>query len=80
MAEMDRMFAEPAYAPSAYAMNGGIVRGRQAPRKRLSDGPAVGPLPPELSASGHRSERVLSLVIALEALRATPDVLDGPTG
>jgi len=73
---MDRMFAEPASAPSAFVMNGGIVRGRATPRPRLSDGPAVGPVPSQPSASGHRSERVLSLVIALEALRATPGALD----
>ena len=75
---MDRMFAEPVSAHSVIAMTGGIVRSPvdRASRQRLSDGPAVGPVPSELSASGLRSERVLSLVIALEALRATPGVLD----
>jgi len=31
---------------------------------------------PISATSGHRSERVLSLLIALEALRAAPEVLD----
>ncbi len=58
------------------AMGGGVRRvGQPAEGRSPSDGLSSA----TTVASGHRSERVLSLLMALEALRAAPDVL-GPDG
>ena len=86
---MDRISAGPAYAIDADgfdgdALNGGFVReflSEEFLRPSLSHGQAVRPapsLPP--AAFGLRSERVLGLVLALEALRAAPGLLDGTKG
>lgn len=73
---MDRIAAAMMIAIAALVMNGGLIRdvlaedfGR-APVgvAQLSSSTPV--------ASGLRSERVLSLLIALEALRAAPEVLN----
>lgn len=83
--KMDRISAGPAYAIDAtdfdaYALNDGFVRdffSEEVPRPQLSHGQAVRPMPPlPPAAFGLRSERVLSLVLALEALRAAPGLLD----
>ena len=55
-------------------MNGGLIR------QVLAEDSVRATASPALSTSitatsGHRSERVLSLLIALEALRAAPEVL-----
>ena len=57
-------------------MNGGLIR--QVLAEDLAKTAAGAPaLSTTITAtSGHRSERVLSLLIALEALRAAPEVLE----
>lgn len=86
---MDRISAGPAYQIDTAmfdrdALNGGLVRDffpEEAPRSQLSHGQAVRPQPPSSPAAyGLRSERVLGLVLALEALRAAPGLLDGTNG
>ena len=73
---MNRLAVGTVIAIAALAMNGGLVR------DVLGDQP-IRPTPtlssPIPGASGYRSERVLSLVLALEALRAAPEVLSAPT-
>jgi len=55
-------------------MNGGLIRQVLAEDSVRAD--ASPALSTSITAtSGHRSERVLSLLIALEALRAAPEVL-----
>ncbi|MGV3489688.1 MAG: hypothetical protein ACO1OG_00050 [Devosia sp.] len=71
---MDRLASGIVIAIAVLAINGGLMRDVLG-EERIS-------LQPELSssipvASGHRSERVLSLLLALEALRAAPGVLAG---
>ncbi len=72
---MSRIAVGVMIAIAALVMNGGMIR--QVLAEDLSRA-AVG-VPALLTtitaASGHRSERVLSLLIALEALRAAPEVL-----
>ncbi len=76
---MDRLAAAILIALAALAMNGGLVRNAIAadagPQLRL----AV-EAPPSLHSPrpASRSERVMSLLIALEALRASPGLLDTP--
>jgi hypothetical protein len=72
---MHRLASGIVIAIAALAINGSFVR------DALGEEPVR--LQPSLSssspvASGHRSERVLSLVLALEALRAAPAVLAAP--
>jgi hypothetical protein len=73
---MNRLAAGTAIALAALAIDGSLLREVVAAE--------TGKLPAALSsstpaASGHRSERVLSLILALEALRAAPEVL-APNG
>ena len=68
---MDRLASGIVIAIAVLAINGGLMR------DVLGEEPMF---EPKLSsstpvASGHRSERVLSLVLALEALRAAPDLI-----
>jgi hypothetical protein len=69
---MDRLASGIVIALAVLAINGGLMR-EVLGEERM-------PLQPQLSssipvASGLRSERVLSLVLALEALRAAPAAL-----
>lgn len=71
---MSRIAVGMMIAIAALIMNGGLIR--PVPAEELGK-----PSSPALSttitpAGGHRSERVLSLLIALEALRAAPEVLE----
>ena len=69
---MNRLASGIVIAIAVLASNGGFVR------DVLGEQP-IRPTPTLSSsipgASGHRSERVLSLVLALEALRAAPEAL-----
>ena len=77
---MDRMAAGHMIAFGALVTNGSLVRDTHtvgSSRPQLSHGQVDRPLKvPNPVASGLRSERVLSLLIALEALRAAPAALD----
>ncbi len=69
---MGRLAAGTVIALAILAMNGNLVRDvlaeqGQRPLTTLSSATPV--------VSGPRSERVLSLVLALEALRAAPELL-----
>lgn len=69
---MGRLAAGTVIALAILAMNGNLVRDvlaeqEQRPLTTLSSATLV--------VSGPRSERVLSLVLALEALRAAPELL-----
>ena len=76
---MDRLATAIMIALAALVMNGGMLRdvlaeeaGMRIPAplaKQTSQMPA---------ATGLRSERVLSLLLTLEALRAAPALLDSP--
>lgn len=75
---MDRLTTGIIIALAALVMSGGLMRdvmareaGAGAP---VTAEPAIKSQIPE--AIGHRSERVLSLVLTLEALRAAPDLLE----
>lgn len=73
---MSRIAVGVMIATAALIMNGGWIR-----QVLAEDQPSTAGNRPALSttitaASGHRSERVLSLLIALEALRAAPEVLE----
>lgn len=76
---MSRIAVGVMIAIAVLIMNGGLVR--QVLAEDLSKAAInAGAMTPALSTtitatSGHRSERVLSLLIALEALRAAPEVL-----
>lgn len=74
---MDRLAAGIMIAVAALVMNGGLVRdvlagepgpGAKAPSAIISSQTPV--------TSGPRGERVLSLLLTLEALRAAPGLLD----
>ena len=73
---MDRIAAAMMLAIAALVMNGGLIKDVLADdfgRAPVS----IAPLSSSTAvASGLRSERVLSLLIALEALRAAPEVLN----
>lgn len=70
---MSRIAVGVMIAGFALLINGGLIR------EALADSSAAGSQPALsttiTATSGHRSERVLSLLIALEALRAAPEVL-----
>jgi len=57
-------------------MNGGFIRQVMADDLASTSATPAGLSTTYTATSGHRSERVLSLLIALEALRAAPEVLD----
>ncbi len=77
---MDRIAAALMIAIAALIINGGLVRDVLAEdlgRLPLGASVVASDIP---VASGLRSERVLSLLIALEALRAAPEVLNRSKG
>ncbi len=57
-------------------MNGGFIRQVLAEDLSRTAGTGSALSTTITATSGHRSERVLSLLIALEALRAAPEVLE----
>ena len=76
---MDRLAAAIMIALAALVMNGGMLRdvmaeeaGMRIPAPQLAD---KSQMP---AAIGLRSERVLSLILTLEALRTAPALLDTP--
>ena len=73
--EMSRIAVGVMIAIAALVMmNGGLIRQVLAEESvGATASPALST--PITATSGHRSERVLSLLIALEALRAAPEVL-----
>lgn len=73
---MSRIAVGMMIASSALVMNGGLVRQGLAEDFASTVGSAPALSTTITATSGHRSERVLSLLIALEALRAAPEVLD----
>lgn len=77
---MNSMAAGPMIADQALMTNGGQVRevlGEDRSRLQLSHGRTGSSEAGQVRVvSGLRSERVLSLLIALEALRAAPAALD----
>lgn len=77
---MDRLAAGIVIAIAALVMSGGLVRDAQAGESALSSKAEPASVVPAASpiavAHGPRSERVLSLLLTLEALRAAPALLD----
>lgn len=71
---MSRIAVGVMIAGFALLMNGGLVREVLA-NESSSAGSQLALSTTITATSGHRSERVLSLLIALEALRAAPEVL-----
>lgn len=71
-------------AQPALMLNGRLAKvalDESPARHGLSHGPAAFQLPDETTGvTGHRSERLLTLLVALEALRAAPEVLDPAPG
>jgi hypothetical protein len=73
---MSRIAAGVMIAIAALLMNGAMMRDVLA-EDAGTTGMRSSALSSQVSpAVGHRSERVLSLLIALEALRAAPEILD----
>ena len=72
---MSRIAVGVMIAMSALVMNGGLVRQVLAEDFVKTAGSATALSTTITATSGLRSERVLSLLIALEALRAAPEVL-----
>lgn len=72
---MSRIAVGVMIAVAALAMNGGLVRQVLAEDYASRAGSAPALSTTITATSGHRSERVLSLLIALEALRAAPEAL-----
>jgi len=77
---MDRLAAGIMIATAALVMNGGLVRDALAADAgmgaKTQAAAAVTVTSPTPVAYGLRSERVLSLLLTLEALRAAPALLD----
>ena len=77
---MDQTSTGLTNAKTAIVLNGGLANAAfdESPaRHGLSHGPAAIQLPAETTGtSGLRSERLLTLLVALEALRAAPGVLN----
>ena len=73
---MDRLAAAILIAAAVLAMNGGMLRDVIADECRSVRSPRRSRK--SLSAGPGRSERVLSLLLTLEALRAAPALLDTP--
>jgi len=72
---MSRIAVGVMIAMGALVMNGGLVRQVLAEDFVKTAGTAPALSTTITATSGLRSERVLSLLIALEALRAAPEVL-----
>lgn len=76
---MNRLAAGIMIAFAALVMNGGLVRDVLAEEAGLSFPiAAAAPKSQTTLASGLRSERVMSLLLTLSALRAAPALLDTP--
>ena len=75
---MDRLAAGIMIAIAALVMNGGLVRDVLAGEAAVGAGVSLQAIASSQKpvASGLRSERVLSLLLTLEALRAAPGLLD----
>lgn len=75
---MDRLATAIMIALAALVMNGGLVRDVMAEEAgmRIPAPSAVVQKSQMPAATGLRSERVLSLLLTLEALRAAPALLD----
>ena len=78
---MDRILTGIIIAASALVMSGGLMRDVMA-EETVAKAPVVAqaiksPVP---VVNGLRSERVLSLLLTLEALRAAPALLDNTKG
>jgi hypothetical protein len=76
---MDRIAVGAMIALAALVLNGGLVKDVLAKDfdQARAGTPVTLPSPTPV-ASGLRGERVLSLLLTLEALRAAPGVLDQP--
>lgn len=81
---MDQISTGLTNAGTAVVRNGGLAKAaldRSPARQRLSHGPAGFQLPSDSTGvTGHRSERLLTLLVALEALRAAPEALTPAPG
>ena len=76
---MDRLAAAIMIALAALVMNGGMLRDVMAEETGLRIMPPKPEQKSQMPApSGLRSERVLSLLLTLEALQAVPALLDTP--
>lgn len=76
---MDRIAVGAMIAIAALVLNGGLVKDVLAKDiGQPQSGASVNLPSPTPVASGLRGERVMSLLLTLEALRAAPGVLDGP--
>ena len=77
---MDQHSAGLTNANRALVVNGGLANqalDESFARHGLSHGPVAFQLPGDITGvTGHRSERLLTLLVALEALRAAPEVLE----
>lgn len=73
---MDRLAAGIMIAIAALVMNGGLVRDALAGEADLGDKAQMTGTSQSTVAHGLRSERVLSLLLTLQALRAAPVLLD----
>lgn len=75
---MDRLAAAIMIALAALVMNGGLLRdvmAEEAGMRIAVARPGLEKLQTP-AATGLRSERIISLLLALEALRSAPDLLD----
>lgn len=73
---MDRLAVGIMIALAALVMSGGLVHDALASEAGAPAPSAAVSASPQPAATGPRSERVLSLVLTLEALRAAPGLLD----
>lgn len=74
---MDRLATAIMIALAALVMNGGMLRDVLAEEGGLRIPAPQGTVKSQMpAASGLRSERVMSLLLTLEALRAAPALLD----
>ena len=75
---MDRIAAAIALALCALVMTGGSMREVMAGEAAGAATAIHAPASHLPALNGQRSERVLSLILTLEALRAAPAILDRP--
>ena len=78
--KMDRIATAVMIALAALVMQAGLTKGVLADSAgmRLAAAPAAQSSSPAPATGTLRSERVLSLLLTLEALRTAPDLLDPP--
>jgi hypothetical protein len=73
---MDRLLTGIAIALAALVLSGGFMRDVMAAEPGARAPELAEPVKSQIPvAKGFRSERVLSLILTLEALRAAPDLL-----